>query len=262
MSSPFPGMDPYIEDPEIWGDFHAALATEIRTQLNRTIQPRYVARLIPYTAYELVEIAETHAARPDIGVWMPVPPQGNVTERVATATPTPVHATIAQELSIELLSVEIRKTGSLELVTAIEILSPVNKRASHEAYSEYLRKRRELLRSSAHLVEIDLLRGGERPPLQGKIPVAPYYICLSRVENRPSVEVWPIQLWDELPILSVPLRQPDKDVQIHLADVLDTLYEQGGYATLIDYHRPPPSPKLSKEQNLWLDEYLHKQGIR
>lgn len=261
MSSPFPGMDPYIEGAEVWGDFHAALATEIRIQLNRRIQPRYVARLIPYTAYEVIEIGETRGIRPDVGVWMPSPPQGNVVEATA-APPAPVRGTITQEIPIELLNVEIRKTGSMELVTAIEILSPVNKRVSHEAYSDYLRKRREILRSSAHLLEIDLLRGGERPPIQGDIPTAPYYVSLSRVEDRPSVEVWPIQLWDELPSLPVPLRQPDKDAQVDLASAVTTIYEQGGYGSLIDYHRSPPPPKLADEQNLWFDEYLHKQGIR
>jgi hypothetical protein len=30
MASPFPGMNPYLEAPEIWEDFHANLATEIR----------------------------------------------------------------------------------------------------------------------------------------------------------------------------------------------------------------------------------------
>ncbi|MEZ4658135.1 MAG: DUF4058 family protein [Caldilineaceae bacterium] len=262
MSSPFPGMDPYIESPDIWGDFHAALATEIRTQLNRQIQPRYVARLIPYTAYEVVEIGETRAIRPDIGIWMPHPPAGAVGEIATAVTPAPVRASITQEIPIELLSVEIRKTGSMELITAIEILSPVNKRVSHDAYTDYLRKRREILRSSAHLLEIDLLRGGERPPLQGAIPVAPYYVSLSRVEDRPSVEVWPIQLWDELPVLPAPLREPDQDAQIDLATMVATLYEQGGYATLIDYHRQPPPPVLTKEQNQWLDDYLHQQGIR
>lgn len=262
MSSPFPGMDPYIEDPEVWGDFHAALATEIRTQLNRTIQPRYVARLIPHTTYEVVEISETRAVRPDIAVWMPKPPQGTMAELATVATPAPVRGTITQELPLELLTIEVRKTGTLELVTAIGILSPVNKRASHDGYSDYRRKRREILRSSAHLLEIDLLRGGERLPIQGNIPSAPYYITLSRVEHRPSAEVWPIQLWDELPIIPVPLRSPDADAQINLDAAITTLYEQGGYATLIDYHRPPPVPKLSKEQNQWLDEYLHKQGIR
>lgn len=262
MSSPFPGMDPYIEDPEIWGDFHAALATELRTQLNRAIQPRYVARLIPYTAYEVIEIGETRTIRPDIAVWMPKPPQGSVAEMVAAATPAPVRGTISQEIPIELLSVEIRRTGSMELVTAIEILSPVNKRARHEAYTDYVRKRRELLRSSAHLLEIDLLRGGERPPIQGPIPVAPYYVTLSRVEDRPSVEVWPIQLWDELPVLPVPLRPPDADAQLDLTAAVTLLYEQGGYASLIDYHRPPPPPKLTPEQHQWLDDYLRAQGIR
>jgi uncharacterized protein DUF4058 len=262
MPSPFPGMDPYIEDPEVWSDFHGALATEIRTQLNRSIQPRYVARLIPYTTYELVEIVESRSIRPDIGIWLPKPPQGNVTEMVATASPAPVRGVITQEIPLELFAVEIRKTGTMELVTAIEILSPVNKRPSHDAYTEYLHKRRELLRSSVHLLEIDLLRGGERPPVQGNIPVAPYYVTLSRVEERPAVEVWPIQLWDPLPRLSVPLRQPDADTQIDLAVAVATIYEQGGYASLIDYHRPPPTPKLTKEQGIWLDEHLRTQGVR
>ena len=121
---------------------------------------------------------------------------------------------------------------------------------------------RKLLRSSAHLLEIDLLRGGERPPVQGNIPVAPYYVSLSRVEERPVVEVWPIQLWDQLPVLPVPLRQPDTDTQIDLAVAITTIYEQGGYASLIDYHRPPPAPKLTKEQGIWLDEHLRTQGVR
>ena len=64
------------------------------------------------------------------------------------------------ELPLRLFTVEVLEAGELELVTAIEILSPVNKRPGREAHDEYLRKRRELLRSAAHLIEIDLLRGG------------------------------------------------------------------------------------------------------
>ncbi|NUQ63676.1 MAG: DUF4058 family protein, partial [Pirellulales bacterium] len=109
MPSPFPGMDPYIEHPEVWSDFHGDLAAEIRADLNRVVQPRYVARLVPRVTYEL-----------------------------------------------RLFTVEVLETGTLRLVAAIEILSPVNKRPGHEAHEEYLRKRRELLRSGAHLIEIDL----------------------------------------------------------------------------------------------------------
>ena len=41
MPSPFPGVDPYIESPALWSDFHNNLASEIQAQLNRRIQPRY-----------------------------------------------------------------------------------------------------------------------------------------------------------------------------------------------------------------------------
>lgn len=150
-----------------------------------------------------------------------------------------------------------------ELVTAIEILLPVNKQSSHEAYLDYLRKRRELLRSAAHLVEIDLLRGGERPPLDEPAPpAASYYVTLRRAEQRPQVEVWPIQLQDRLPTVPVPLSQPDPDASLDLAAAVAAVYERGGYASLIDYRRPPPPPKLSEVDALWLDRWLRQQEIR
>jgi hypothetical protein len=134
------------------------------------------------------------------------------------------------------------------LVTAIEILSPVNKRPGHEANTSYLRKRRELLRSEAHLMEIDLLRGGVRPPLERPIPIAPYYIVLSRVDRRPNVAVWPVQLQDELPLLPVPLFEPDPDVPLDLAKAVANVYERGGYTSIIDYSQPPPPPPLTQSQ--------------
>ena len=124
MPSPFPGMDPYLEQPEFWPEFHNNLAAEIQGYLNQRIRPRYVARQVPI-----------------------------------------IEASIPLEYEIQLFSVEIRAAGSRELVTAIEILSPVNKRPGHEAHRDYHRKRRALLRSDANLLEIDLLRTGERPPV-------------------------------------------------------------------------------------------------
>ena len=78
MPSPFPGMDPYIEDPEIWNDFHSDLAAEMRADLNRQIQPRYVARIIPRVTYELVGIDERRSVRPDVGVWQPAQPSREI----------------------------------------------------------------------------------------------------------------------------------------------------------------------------------------
>jgi len=262
MPSPFPGMDPYIENPEVWSDFHGNMATEIQGQLNRAIQPRYVARLTPYVTYELVEIAQVRSVRPDVGIWQPQPPRGGVAEAVAVIAPAPVESAVLLEFPLRLFSVEIRKVETMQLVTAIEILSPVNKRPGHDAYQDYQRKRRELLRSSAHSMEIDLLRGGERPPLERPVPRAPYYVILSRAERRPTVEVWPIQLQDRLPVLPVPLLEPDPDVALDLGAAVAAVYERGGYAVLIDYRRPPPPPALLEDEAFWLDEHLRAQGAR
>jgi hypothetical protein len=173
--------------------------------------------------------------------------------------PAPVESLVQLEFPLQVAGIEIYATGVMELVTAIEILSPVNKRPGHEAHRDYLRKRRELLRSSVHLVEIDLLRGGERPPLVAAVPIAPYYVLVSRWERRPTVEVWPIQLWDTLPVIPAPLLDPDPDAPLSLGAALEAIYQRGGYGTLIDYRRPPPLPELTPSEQVWLDERLRTQ---
>ena len=262
MPSPFPGMDPYIEDPEIWSDFHGGVADEMRAELNRVLSPRYVARMTPRVTYEIVEIAERRHIRPDVGVWQPQPPSGEVTSGMAVMTAVPVESLVQIELPLRLYTVEVHETGTLRLVTAIEVLSPVNKRPSHEAYQDYLRKRRQLLRSETHLIEIDLLRGGERPPLECPVPPAPYYVTLSRAHQRPVVDVWPIQLWESLPVLPVPLLEPDPDVPLDLGTVVAAVYERGAYTRLIDYRLPPPPPALAEAQATWLEEHLRAQKVR
>jgi len=262
MPSPFPGMDPYIEGPEIWSDFHNNIAPEIQGQLNRVIRPRYVARLIPHVTYEVVEITQTRRIRPDLGVWQRHPPHKEMLSGVAVIAPAPVESRVDLEFPLRYLTVEVRLTETLELITAIEILSPVNKNRKHQAYQDYQRKRRELLRSSAHLLEIDFLRAGERPPLEEPVPPAPYYVTLSRADRRPTVEVWPIQIWDALPTVPVPLLEPDPDVPLDLSATLAAVYERGGYADLIDYRRTPPPPKLDEEEADWADEWLRQHELR
>lgn len=63
--------------------------------------------------------------------------------------------------------IEIYEADSeLRLVTCVEVLSPSNRRRDTEGWDLYLRKRQALLLGAANLVEIDLLRGGQRltPP--------------------------------------------------------------------------------------------------
>ncbi|MFN8493627.1 MAG: DUF4058 family protein [Caldilineaceae bacterium] len=207
MPSPFPGMDPYIEAPRIWTDFHGGLAAEIRASLNRVIRPRYYAGLMP-------------------------------------------------DVMLELFSVEIRKAGAETLITSIEILSPVNKQRTHSAHLDYLRKRSGLLGSAVHLMEIDLLRAGLRPPLEAPIPKAPYYVTLSRVNRRSHVSVWPLVLNARLPVIPVPLLEPEPDVPLDLGEVVASVYERGGYDARIDYAQPVPPPALSAEESTWVQLLL------
>lgn len=262
MPSPFPGMDPYIENPEVWSDFHGRLPEQISAELNAVVQPRYVARLTPRVTYDVVEISQRRSVRPDVGVWQPRCPAGQTGEGGIAIAEAPAESLIPMEVPLELYTVEVLEVDTLRLVTAIEILSPVNKRPGHEAYYDYQHKRRRIWRSTAHLMEIDLLRGGTRPPLEAPVPPAPYYVTLSRENRRPHVEVWPIQLADPLPTLPVPLLEPDPDVPLDLGKAVAAVYERGGYTVLIDYHQPPPSPPLSDADAVWLDDYLRAAGAR
>jgi hypothetical protein len=176
-------MDPYIEQRDFWGDFYNDLAAEIRAQLNQQIQPKYFARNTRYITYDVLEIASSavvdqHGIYPDVAVWRSQPATEYASTNPAITSP-PVERLVAYEIPFRQHNVEIRAAETKALVTVIEILSPVNKRPGHEAYQEYQRKRRDILRSPAHLLEIDLLRAGTRPPLESPVPEAPYYVVLS-----------------------------------------------------------------------------------
>ena len=122
MPSPCPGMDPYIESPELWFDFHNNLASEIQAHLNRHIQPRYFARLTPYVTYEVVEIGQAYGIRPDVGVWHLEPAPAASGPGTATISVAPVESLVALEIPLRLHRVEIRTTAQQQLVTVIEIL--------------------------------------------------------------------------------------------------------------------------------------------
>ncbi len=260
MPSPFPGMDPYLEGPNIWEDFHASLAREIRDQLAPYLRPRYYAALTPHVTYDEVTIQETRLAKPDVSV-LKASDRPLVGAAVAIA-PAPLTSLVTFEELIKEQSIEIREVGTDLLVTAIGILSPVNKRPGHEAFEAYQRKRRDLLRSSAHLMEIDLLRSGRRPPLVTPLPDAPYFVFLGRADYRPKVEIWPLRFQDSIPVLPVPLLEPDPDVPLDLGRAIQTVYDQAAYDLRIDYHQPPPKPDLAPEDGRWLEARLQTAGLR
>ena len=257
MTHPFPGMDPYIETGRNWPDFHSDLAAEIRAALNLEIQPDYYATTVVYTTYDVVEITQPSKPRsvsPDVSIWQTT----RSSERSGTTAvvdPAPVQSRVQLELPVRVANVEVRKAAGDTLVTAIEILSPVNKRPGPDRDS-YLRERRELLRAEVHVIEVDLLRSGERSPLEIPPPDAPYYVSLGHNDRRPMIDVWPVQLDERLPVIPVPLAYPDPHVALDLGAVVHRVYDRGAYGTRLDYTQSVPPPALNEEEQKYVTELL------
>jgi hypothetical protein len=261
-------MDPYIETPERWRNVHNNLATEIQAQLAPLLRPRYYADQEPRFVYDTgLGVAAKRQALPDVSVIeSPGAPSSPHTEERAQGggtaiAPAPLELLIASDLPERLNTVVIRTVEGDELVTVIEILSLANKRPGHAAYITYQRKRRALLESTAHLLEIDLLRAGVRLPLGEPLPEASYVVILSRVERRPVAEVWPLRLPEALPILPVPLLPPDPDIPLDLGKALTVIYDRSSYDLRIDYTEEPPPPSLSAQDRAWLGERLRLAGL-
>jgi hypothetical protein len=260
MQSPFPGMDPYLEAPDLWPDVHLSLASALRDQLQSQLGTHYVAVLTPYVAFETITIAPARHTVPDVGILERDAPLASGAGTVVA--PAPVRGIVAMEMPARYANVEIRTFAGQTLVTAIEILSPVNKRPGRDGADAYDRKRRELLRSEAHLLEIDLLRGGQRPALVTPQPEGSYSILLSRVERRPEVELWPIRLSMRIPQRPVPLHMPDPDIMLDIQTALEQIYRNARYDLRVDYGLPPAPPELSSEDAHWLDQLLIAHGFR
>jgi hypothetical protein len=126
--------------------------------------------------------------------------------------------------------------------------------------SKYREKRRRLHEAGVHLLEIDLLRRGQRPFAHPRIPSTPYLVSLTRTGSK-FADIWAINLQDPLPVVSIPLRVPDSDVALDLALAFTTIYERAAYDLSLNYDEPPPPPPLTAKEQLWLKQLLEESGL-
>ncbi|WP_353737182.1 DUF4058 family protein [Moorena sp. SIO3B2] len=149
---------------------------------------------------------------------------------------------------------EVRDMTTGAVVTAIEVLSPVNKR-SGEGRETYLKKRQRVLGSLTNLVEIDLLRGWKPMPLLDNTIESDYRVLVSREEHRPRAELYTCNLPEQLPTFSLPLRPEDSEPIVDLQGIISSVYERGGYDYQLDYDQEPV-PALSETNRIWAKELL------
>ncbi len=255
MPSQFPGMNPYLEDSEHWRSFHHLLADEIMAQLNAVLSAKYFADVEIRTLLEEVTIGTTASIYPDAGV-VEVNLWGRPQATVAEIPAAPIQRVATTADQVKQRSVHVYETDGRSLVTAIELLSPGNKRG--DGLQEYRQKRSRILRSSVHLIEIDLLRAGIRPGWEVNEPPidTDYVLLLNRGQvNRDRIsEIWPVAINESLPVLPVPLLPGDADVPLHLKEAIDALYVRGAYVRRIDYSKPIPAPSPRNAIAGWLIE--------
>jgi hypothetical protein len=225
MPSPFPGMDPYIERPEIWPDFQMRLVVFISRALLLLLRPRYLT-LIQHRRF--MDESPWHEERRQSYVQVIQPAAGN------------------------------------RVVTAIEVLSPDNKVAGSGRVS-YLQKREEFWAAGTNLVEIDLLRAGQptvRLSAEQMAKLGPWTYLVAATRRWPSRhEVYAFPLPHRLPRVLIPLAEDDKDVVLDLQAAFTRCWDEGPYPELLRYEGPPPGT-LTADQVNWCVDALAKAGFR
>ena len=261
MPSPFPGMDPYLEG-QVYRDFHSRCIDEIASTLQPLLLPHYVALIEERVYLERQPEAPFRAVSPDVAVmrdWARIQardPHTAASREGSTAVMVkPVTIPIVVPEETTQTYIEVRQGETHELVSVIELLSPTNKSTRSDGYGEYLAKREQILRSRVHLVEIDLLRGGQRMPMRETLPPADYYVVLSRSSDRPLSQVWPITLRDRLPEIPIPLLGADAPVSLDLQHCMNETYDRACYGSFLDY-RHGARPPLSRDDALWAESIL------
>ncbi len=227
MPSPFPGMDPYLEDEALWPVFHHQLVMCLYQILLPGLVDRYRAR-----------VGQRHY----------------LTEQA-------LFTSVVREEHHEDY-IEIRQRNDGRLITLIDVVSPANK-VTPAGRAAYLDKRKEGKSAGANLVELDLVLQGQ-PTLDYSregLPDWDYAVTVTRSTQPEKYEIYTATLQKRLPRFRLPLAPDDRDTVLDLHTAFTRCYDQGGFAARIDYSKDPPTT-LTAEDRQWLQEMLHQQKLR
>lgn len=246
MPSPFPGMDPCLERPTLWPDVHIHLISAISAELNAVLPERYSAAADIHVWIHEPDAQTRHSVRPDVFVKDDFPKAAGAAATLSVAPATGIFPEYEFEGEKYLKIVD---SENQEVVTVIEILSFTNKRAGNER-DAYLTKRFEYVHSNVNVVEIDLLRGGTRPPIERATrPITDYCLTVCRADALPRVDLWPFSLRSEIPSISIPLHSGEAEPTFQLRRCLDRVYDENRYRRRARYDLEPVPPIAERDQD-------------
>jgi hypothetical protein len=260
-------MDPYLENPGLSPDVHLSLITAYRDLLSAQLRPKYVVRVEErvYIANENDDSFTPQLRIPDVEVAISPGREGTaLVEQAETSqveVAEPVIATTWFEEEIREAILRIVDVASRDVVTVIEVLSPANKVAGSPGFESFNLKRREVMNSPSHRVEVDLLRGKRTVRVPKKAGAHEYLVHVSKKGMRPQGLLYPIRLARRLPIIPIPVAAGDPDARLDLQAALDSIYDRAGYDLDINYHREP-DPPLGGKLAEWADQLLREKGLR
>ena len=261
ITSPFPGMDPYLEAH--WGDVHHSLIQYSRDAIQGTLPDDLLARVEERVYLEIDDVRiRTIAPDARISEWQPDGGGGTaVAEEVAVAEP---RVFIVEPIELTEGLIEIRERDGGRVVTVLEFLILGNKTGG-EGTRQYLQKQSEILQSATSLVEIDLVRAGQRvlaipTPLIPKEWESDYLACIRRSWRGSHRELYSFPLRKRLPALPIPLRSHEAPVRLDLQAILEQCYSLGRYDRL--NYREAPIPALPATDQAWADDLLKAAGKR
>jgi hypothetical protein len=262
MPSPFPGMDPYLEDASVWPGFHERLLTYVADDLQAQVLPQYYVELRERVYLE----SPRHVVIPDVTVERLRGPAHAGAAIGAVATADEPVLLLPPVLRQRELFLEIRALQGHEVITVIELVSPSNKWSSGTGRDEYLKKQREVLTSRANLVEMDLHRRGKPVVAASESQLNnlghfDYLVCVNRPASGGVVEAYPSTVRDRLPRVRIPLREEEPDVVLDLPAVFGRCYDNGAYSVRLDYNEPARVP-LPEPDDAWADALLRRAGNR
>jgi hypothetical protein len=254
-------MDPYIERPAIWPDFHDSLISAIKAALQPLLRPRYVA-LGKGRLYVLESDWPIYADLTIVRTDVSKPSPDSATALAETDAPT-VFDLWREEIRQPIIEI-IEPAAGNRVVTAIEVLSPDNKRTG-AGHKSYLDKREEYWAAGANLIEIDLLREGDstvRVSTAKLEQLRPWHYLVAVTRRWPSrQEVYAVPLQRRLPRVAVPLGPDDKDVSLDLQATFTRCWDEGPYPELLPYEGPPPG-RLTPAELTWCETTLQAAGFR
>jgi Protein of unknown function (DUF4058) len=251
MPSVFPGMDPYLENPELWSAVHVRLIVAIADELVDHLSEKYRVEIEKRTYWSLDE-SNVLVGIPDVMIATsrrfdrtPVVSTG----AVAVVEPESVIVPVSEEVNERYL--EIREVATGRVVTVIELLSPKNKRTG-EGRTAYENKRNRILASLTNFVEIDLLRGGNPFPIAAT-NLGDYRILICRSDQRPRGDLYAFKIRQPIPSVPIPLMANEIAPILDLQKLLNQVYDRGRYYLAIDYTQSL-TPALSMQDRQWLDQ--------